>query len=221
MLLDFNKNVRSVQLRSQILQNIVAKNLASWTGSKQKSVGLFIEEQSCNGTDQMTNCSLLAACRGQIIDEPPPPIEELIPEDPCADTPMVALSVIESSASFRKKFRFEPNVSYRLRLDGLDMENLKSIKWKIGDNAVDNYDPSKPCHKQGMVVHENGFDLILIEPNETQVVGVVIEAFTGKHRFRIHFLVDRVEDISTYDHRETIEWAGIVAGRKPTESLLE
>ncbi|KAK6053582.1 hypothetical protein COOONC_08912 [Cooperia oncophora] len=119
--------------------------------------------------------------------QPPPSVEELVPVDPCAETPMVALSVIESSASFR----FEPNVSYRLRLDGLDMESLKSIKWKIGDRIIASYDPAKPCHEQGIAVHENGFDLILIEPNETQVVGVVIEAFTGKHRFRIHFLVDR------------------------------
>ncbi|EYB92713.1 hypothetical protein Y032_0191g1330 [Ancylostoma ceylanicum] len=53
----------------------------------------------------------------------PPPVDEMVPVDPCADLPMVTLSISESSSSFR----FEPNVSYRLRLDGVDMETAKSV----------------------------------------------------------------------------------------------
>ncbi|KAK5982600.1 hypothetical protein GCK32_003290 [Trichostrongylus colubriformis] len=184
--------------------------LESWRAANERGnsfLGLFIQEENCARMEQKMNCSLLAACRGQVVFEPPPPVEELVPVDPCAETPMVTLSVIESSSSFR----FEPNASYRLRLDGLDMESLKSIKWKIGERTIDSYDTSKPCHEQGVAVHENGFDLILIEPNETQVVGVVIEAFTGRHRFRIHFLTDNVEFTSSYDHRVTIKRVAIVA----------
>ncbi|VDO25294.1 unnamed protein product [Haemonchus placei] len=156
-------------LWSVVLEPIVMSNLDSWMGATESSLtslGLFIEEESCVGMEQMKNCSLLAACRGQTIVEPPPLVEEPVVVDPCAETPMVTLSVVESKASFR----FEPNTSYRLRLEGLDMEGLKSVKWKIEERTVSNYDPSKPCHEQGMAVHENGFDLILIEPNETQPV---------------------------------------------------
>nr|CDJ96653.1 Hypothetical protein CBG08756 [Haemonchus contortus] len=197
-------------LWSDVLKPIVMNNLESWlgtTGSSLTTLGLFIEEESCVGMEQMKNCSLLAACRGQTIVEPPPLVEEPVVVDPCAETPMVTLSVLESKASFR----FEPNTSYRLRLDGLDMEGLKSVKWKIGERTVGNYDSSKPCHEQGITVHENGFDLILIEPNETQVVGVVIEAFTGRHRFRIQFMVDSVEDRFAYDYRVSLEKAAIAA----------
>ncbi|RCN50310.1 hypothetical protein ANCCAN_03532 [Ancylostoma caninum] len=122
---------------------------------------------------------------------------------------MVTLSVSESSASFR----FEPNTSYRLRLDGVDMETAKSvIIWKVGGDAVHAYEPTKRCQEQGVAVHANGADLILIEVNATQVVGHVIEAFTGRHRFRIHFLVDRKEGESISDHRIAIQIAGIIGG---------
>lgn len=91
------------------------------------------------------------------------------------------------------------------------MDTMKSIKWKIDGDVVSSYDASKPCDQQGIVVHANQFDLLLIKPNESQVVGAVIEAFTGRHRFRIHFLMDSEEDIAGYDHKEAIEAAIIVA----------
>ncbi|EYB92712.1 hypothetical protein Y032_0191g1330 [Ancylostoma ceylanicum] len=66
----------------------------------------------------------------------------------------------------------------------------KVIAWKVGGDVVPAYEPTKRCQEQGVAVHANGADLIIIEGNATQVVGHVIEAFTGKHRFKIHFLVD-------------------------------
>ncbi|KAK6728084.1 hypothetical protein RB195_005624 [Necator americanus] len=140
--------------------------------------------------------------------KPPASVEELISVDPCGDLPMVTLSISESSSSFR----FEPNISYRLRLDGLDMETIKSITWKVGGDIVPPYDPSKLCDEQSIAVHANGADLIIIDVNATKVLGNVVEAFTGKHRFRIHFLEDSPEDTYTSDHRATIQTAGIVGG---------
>ncbi|KAL6728929.1 hypothetical protein Aduo_000031 [Ancylostoma duodenale] len=202
------------------LKEIVDWGLKNWIGTpfrNYKGLGMFIEEEDCSAMEQKMNCSVLAACRGQMIQEPPSPIGELIPLDPCADLPMVTLSVSESSASFR----FEPNTSYRLRLDGVDMETAKSIIWKVGGDAVHAYEPTKRCQEQEVAVHANGADLILIEVNATQVVGHVIEAFTGRHRFRIHFLVDSKEDEPISDHRIAIQIAGIIGGMSyPTSYLV-
>ncbi|KIH62466.1 hypothetical protein ANCDUO_07253 [Ancylostoma duodenale] len=199
------------------LKEIVDWGLKNWIGTpfrNYKGLGMFIEEEDCSAMEQKMNCSVLAACRGQMIQEPPSPIGELIPLDPCADLPMVTLSVSESSASFR----FEPNTSYRLRLDGVDMETAKSvIIWKVGGDAVHAYEPTKRCQEQEVAVHANGADLILIEVNATQVVGHVIEAFTGRHRFRIHFLVDSKEDEPISDHRIAIQIAGIIGEKGPKE----
>ncbi|WKX90363.1 hypothetical protein Q1695_009307 [Nippostrongylus brasiliensis] len=188
------------------LQKMLEK--AGYFPQFSQRVGMFIEEQSCAGMEEKLNCSALAACRGQVVEEPPPTVEELLPVDPCAETPMVTLSVIESSASFR----FESNSSYRLRLDGLDMETMKSIKWRIGGKDIAGFDDQKPCDQQGIAVHANGFDLILIDPNETSIVGVEIEAFTGRHRFRIRFHVDSAEETTAEGHRVALTTIAIAVG---------
>ncbi|VDM78264.1 unnamed protein product [Strongylus vulgaris] len=99
--------------------------MSGQTFADYNGVGLYLEKQDCSGMEQKKNCSALAACRGEIVREPPRPAEEEIPVDPCADLPMISLSISESSSSFR----FEQNTSYRLRLDGLDMETMKSVAY--------------------------------------------------------------------------------------------
>ncbi|CAJ0593475.1 unnamed protein product [Cylicocyclus nassatus] len=171
-------------------------------------VGMFHEEQDCSGMEQKMNCSVLAACRGEIVEEPPPPIEEQVPVDPCADLPIVTLSISESSSSFR----YEQNTSYRLRIDGLDMETLKAVTWKVGGERVRSYDESRPCDEQGISVHQNGVDLLLIDVNATEIVDKVLEAFTGKRRFKIHFVVDKEEDVDVPDYRYKFMIAAVIGG---------
>lgn len=46
--------------------------LQTWIGisfKDYKGLGMFIEEQDCSGMEQKINCSVLAACRGQIVQE--------------------------------------------------------------------------------------------------------------------------------------------------------
>lgn len=61
-----------VELTSRF-QPILDEHLESWTGKKRPArsshVGMFIEEEGCAGMEQMKNCSVLAACRGQIVEE--------------------------------------------------------------------------------------------------------------------------------------------------------
>ncbi|KJH46623.1 hypothetical protein DICVIV_07326, partial [Dictyocaulus viviparus] len=184
-----------------VLMDIIENQIGITNETLENSVGLFIEEQDCTGMLQKTNCTVLAECRGQTIREPPPPVEELVVVDPCSTVPMTVLPISESSASFR----YEANTSYRLRLDGLDKETIESIEWKIEGKSVNDYDLSKPCDEQGIVVHTNGMDLILIEPNETQIVDVLIEASVRRRRYEIHFLVDKQQDKLFGEKRVVIE----------------
>ncbi|EYB92717.1 hypothetical protein Y032_0191g1331 [Ancylostoma ceylanicum] len=46
--------------------------LEHWIGTplrNYKGIGMFIEEEDCSGMEQKMNCSILAACRGQVIQE--------------------------------------------------------------------------------------------------------------------------------------------------------
>ncbi|VDO97306.1 unnamed protein product [Heligmosomoides polygyrus] len=67
------KGLLSVYLLDFKKSPILDEHLESWTGKKRPArsshVGMFIEEEGCAGMEQMKNCSVLAACRGQIVEE--------------------------------------------------------------------------------------------------------------------------------------------------------
>uniref|UniRef100_A0A1I7XMI0 Major sperm protein n=1 Tax=Heterorhabditis bacteriophora TaxID=37862 RepID=A0A1I7XMI0_HETBA len=162
------------------------KDMTEWdrimmvTPYREKEAEVFIDEMSCANDPQKSDCSLLASCRGINIEPPSNDNKENYEYDPCEGNDVLIFTIEKRKQAL--KFvpfmfsliifnnyviichRVEPDRNYRIVIkEGAFDTNTEEIRWRVSLHDVNLFDPTKSCLEQGIVVHPNRKDLMLMK----------------------------------------------------------